>query len=96
MAKRKTIKTSKAERFLYQMLILITLVLVVGTVFGQASLSKVNLEVEKLKMELTKQEDTNESLVMKINEMASLENIQTIAEDMGLAYNNDNIKIILK
>ena len=31
---------------------------------------------------------------MVINEMISLENIQTIAESMGLAYNNDNIKTI--
>jgi len=31
---------------------------------------------------------------MKINEMASLENIQNISNDMGLAYNNENIKTI--
>ena len=31
---------------------------------------------------------------MKINEMASLENIQSVSSDMGLAYNNENIKTI--
>ena len=41
-----------------------------------------------------KVEDTNESLVMKINEMASLENIQFVSKNLGLAYNNENIKTI--
>ena len=31
---------------------------------------------------------------MKINEMASLENIQIISKNLGLSYNNDNIKTI--
>ena len=44
--------------------------------------------------EVEKQEDTNQSLAMKINEMASLENIQTISKNLGLSYNNDNIKTI--
>ena len=41
-----------------------------------------------------KAEDTNESLAMKINEMASLENIQSVSKNLGLAYNNENIKTI--
>ena len=41
-----------------------------------------------------KVEDTNESLVMKINEMVSLENIQEVSNEYGLAYINDNIKTI--
>ena len=36
----------------------------------------------------------NESLEMKINELASLENIQKVIEEEGLEYNNDNIKNI--
>ena len=31
---------------------------------------------------------------MKINELASLENIQKVIEEEGLEYNNDNIKNI--
>ena len=31
---------------------------------------------------------------MKINEMASLENIENVSSDMGLAYNNENIKTV--
>ena len=82
------------ERFLYKFSLMIIVFLVIGTIFGQTMLSKVNYEVEKLKNNLDEQKETNQSLVMVINEMISLENIQTIAESMGLAYNNDNIKTI--
>ena len=33
---------------------------------------------------------------MKISELASLDKIQAVANDMGLSYNNDNIKIVDK
>lgn len=85
---------TKVERFLYKFSLMIIVFLVIGTIFGQTVLSKVNYEVEKLKNNLDEQKETNQSLVMVINEMISLENIQTIAESMGLAYNNDNIKTI--
>ena len=52
------------------------------------------LELQKMNSEVEKQEDTNQSLAMKINEMASLENIQTISKNLGLSYNNENIKTI--
>jgi len=53
-----------------------------------------NIELQKMNSEVEKQEDTNQSLAMKINEMASLENIQTISKNLGLSYNNENIKTI--
>ena len=31
---------------------------------------------------------------MKINELASLDRIQEVADNQGLSYNNDNIKTI--
>ena len=62
--------------------------------FAKISLSSINVEVEKLGKEVTKQEKTNQSLSMKINELASLENIQAVANNEGLAYNNGNIVII--
>ena len=62
--------------------------------FAKISLSSINVEVERLSNEVTKQEKTNQSLSMKINELASLENIQAVANNAGLAYNNGNIVII--
>ncbi len=62
--------------------------------FAKISLSSINVEVERLDNEVSKQEKTNQSLVMKINELASLENIQHVANSEGLAYNNGNIVIV--
>lgn len=45
-----------------------------------------------MKRTITAQEKKNESLEMKINELASLDNIQNIIKQEGLTYNNDNIK----
>ena len=94
MAKKKGKMFTKIERFLYKSFVCLTILLIVGIVFGQVSLAKINLEVQKLKEEVEEKEELNQSLVMKINEMASLENIQNISNNMGLAYNNENIMTI--
>lgn len=62
--------------------------------FAKISLSSINVEVERLSSDVKKQEKVNQGLVMKINELASLENIQEVANQEGLAYNNNNIVII--
>ena len=48
----------------------------------------------KAKEIIEKQENINESLNMQINELASLDKIQEVAKNIGLSYNNDNIKIV--
>ncbi|MFA7120859.1 MAG: cell division protein FtsL [Bacilli bacterium] len=63
-------------------------------VFSKSVLSKTNIEVEKIQEKVDKQETINESITMKINELASLSNIQDVAKEYGLSYNNDNILII--
>ena len=56
------------------------------------------LEIKKAKEDaarlaaIKEQEKTNESISMTINELASLTKIQSVAEEQGLSYNNDNIK----
>ena len=92
--KKKKKGLTKIEKFLYKSSMAIILFLLVGIVFTSASVSKMNIELQKINNEVEKQEDTNQSLVMKINEMASLENIQAISKNLGLSYNNDNIKTI--
>ena len=64
------------------------------TVFSKAVLSKANIEVEKIQAKIDKQQGVNESLEMQKNELASLSNIQDIAKEYGLSYNNDNIIVI--
>ena len=36
----------------------------------------------------------NESLTMKVNELTSYENLNSVLKDMGLAYNNENIIVV--
>ena len=73
--------------------ILLALIIAIPTinVFSKALLSETNIKVEKLKSKIEKQESTNESLEMQIDELVSMENIQKIAEQYGLSYISDNI-----
>ena len=63
-------------------------------VYTKAELSSSNIEVEKLKKDIENQSNINESLSMKINELASLDKVREVARNVGLSYNNDNIKVI--
>ena len=92
---RKRLKMSKFERLLYIFTFVVLLMTPFALVFSQATLSEINFEVEKTKKTITTQEKKNESLTMKINELASLEKIQEIAKEQGLSYNNDNIKNVV-
>ena len=47
-----------------------------------------------MKKSISAQEKTNEGLEMKINELASLDNIREAIKKEGLTYNNENIKNI--
>lgn len=94
MKKKKKKEFTKVERFLYKSSLVIIVFLVVGIVFTSTAVSKMNIELQDMNKKVEKALDTNESLAMKINEMASLDNIQSISRNLGLAYNNENIKTI--
>ncbi len=91
---KKRLKMSKFERLLYTLALFLLVISPVSIVFSKATLSKINFEVEKQKKEIAKQEKTNESIAMTIDELASLTKIQEVAEEQGLSYNNDNIKTV--
>lgn len=92
---RKVVKIGKFERLLYTFTIVLLVISPFAIVFSQATLSKINFEVEKTKKEISTQEKKNESLSMKVNELASLDKLVAIANLEGLSYNNDNIKLII-
>lgn len=95
MAKKgQKIKLLKGEKFMYGLLISLLLAIPMFNVYTSSLLSETNNEVEKLKNNIESQELTNQSLSMQIDELASLENIKKIAEEYGLSYINDNIKIV--
>ena len=91
---KKKVKRLKGERFLIIAIFMLMVATPLLNVFTQAKLSESNIEVEKLKQDIEYQNSINESLNMKINELASLDKIREVASNEGLTYNNNNIKVI--
>lgn len=89
-------KKSKIEKSMMMLTVFTVLCVFVSVFFLKSHLSSVNIEVEKLKKKITKQEKINESLTMKVNELVSLKNMQSVAMEEGLEYNNNNVVIIQK
>lgn len=93
-AVKKRVKISKFERLIYTFALCLAVSAPMTIVFSKATLAKINFEVEKQKKEIKDQTKKNESLSMKINELASLDKIQEVAKEEGLSYNNNNIKTV--
>ncbi len=94
MKKRKKKKLSGFERKLLFLTIVLVLFSPFATVCASSMLSKANYEVEVTREEVATQEKSNESLQMKINELASLENLQKVAKKVGLSYTSNSVKTI--
>jgi len=94
MKKRKKKGIQKLEKFIYRSFVFTTVVLVIGIIYSRATLGKINLEVQELSDIIKDEIEDNQSLAMKINEMVSLEKIQEVSDELGLTYNNDNIKSV--
>ena len=92
--KTKRIKLLKGERFFITLIIIFGTLAPVLTVASKSILSRSNIELERIRKKVEKQENINESLEMQVNELASLSSIQDIAKEYGLSYNNDNIIVI--
>ena len=92
--KGKKIKFLKGEKFFITLIILLGILSPIITVSSKSILSRSNIELERIKKRVEKQENINESLEMQVNELASLSSIQDIAKEYGLSYNNDNIIVI--
>ncbi len=90
----KRLKLLKGEIFMYFVLLALVIAIPTVNVFSKALLSETNIKTEKLRSKIVKQESTNESLEMQVNELVSMENIQKIAKLYGLSYISDNIVII--
>lgn len=93
---KKNNKSLKIEKFIYKTFVITTIFLVVGIIYSRAMLSKINLEIQDLSDKIKEEGEDNQSLAMKINEMVSLEKIQEVSNELGLKYNNDNIKSIVE
>ena len=88
---RKHVKIRFVDRILLFIIIVITVSSPVVIVYSKSKLSKSNIELERLKSKIEKQETINESISMKINELASLSNIQEVSKMYDLSYQYENI-----
>ena len=91
---RKVVRLTKGERMLYTLGILCFVFTVVIKVFSSASISNLKMDIEKMSYKIENQEKKNQSLVMQVNELTSYENLSSVLNDMGLAYNNENIIVV--
>lgn len=95
MAKRKRkVKFTKYEKVLFVITFVICASYPFASVYAKSALSEINYELESSRDEISVQNKNNESLQMKINELASLENLETVAKKMGLSYTSNSIKTI--
>ena len=94
--KKKITKRNNSERVLYRFFVIITIFLVLGIIYSRAMLGKINLEIQELSDIIKEENDDNQSLAMKINEMVSLDKIRQVSSEQGLTYNNNNIKSVLE
>ena len=94
MRKSKTGKLISIERRFMAFGAVLLLFLWGISFFMKNSLASINIEVERLNRDIKEQKEVNQSLTMKINELASLENVNVVANQVGLAYNNDNIRLV--
>ena len=90
----KKIRILKGEKVFITLIVLFGILAPILTVSSKAILSHTNIELEKTKKIIEKQQNINEGLEMQVNELASLSNIQDVAKTYGLSYNNDNIIVI--
>ena len=92
--KKNKIKIPFLEVFLWSIVALLLIAIPIRSVYVKAVLSETNIALQAAKDNLKKQADTNESLKMEINELASLDKIQLVANENGLSYNNNNVIVV--
>ena len=89
--KGKRLKLLKGEKIMYGIIVLLIALIPIFNVYTSSMITKTNIELEQLKSNIENQKEENESLSMQIDELASLQNIQEIAKEKGLSYDNTNI-----
>lgn len=93
MKKRKYLKL-RGEDTMVTIIVISMIGLLLTNFIGQAILQSSNSELQRLKSKIETQEELNAGIQMKINELASLDNALEVADNFGLEYNNNNIRVI--
>ena len=92
--RKNKIKIPFIEVFLWGIVVLLLLAIPITSVYVKAVLSETNIALQSAKDDLEKQANTNEGLKLEINELASLDKIQLVANENGLSYNNNNVIVV--
>ena len=92
--RKPKIKIPFFEGLLWCIVALLLLAIPISSVYIKAVLAETNIELQAAKDNLEKQTNANEGLKMEINELASLDKIQSVANENGLTYNNDNVIVV--
>jgi len=92
--RKNKIKIPFIEVFLWGIVVLLLLAIPITSVYVKAVLSETNIALQSAKDDLERQANTNEGLKMEINELASLDKIQLVANENGLSYNNNNVIVV--
>lgn len=94
--KKKERKLTKKEKKIYFVGVFCGICIFAAQIFFGAQISNIKMNIEKIDYKIEAQAKKNESLTMQVNELTSYENVSGVIEDMGLAYNNENIVVITK
>lgn len=92
--KKKKSKITKGEKLLYFYASFAFILMLGIKIFCGAQVGELKMNIEEIKYNIDSQSKTNESLTMKVNELTSFENVKKVVQEMGLAYNNENIIVI--
>lgn len=88
------IRVRKLEKMLLTLIAIVAILTPIAIVYTHSTLASTNIDVAILKESIEEQENINSGLSMQVDELASLSNIQNIAKEYGLSYNNNNIIVI--
>jgi len=91
---KKARQAKKKNNRTISLALILIIMLVLFNVGYKVALAQLNLEVEKLRVEVNRQAGKNQGITMKVNELSAPMNVQQVAQNMGLAYNNSNIRVI--
>ena len=91
---RKVVRLTKGEKLLYTLGFLCAVLAIFIRVFSSASISNLKMNIEKINYKIQNQERKNQSLTMQVNELTSYETLSGVLDEMGLAYNNENIVVV--
>lgn len=94
--KKRKNKITYGEKMLYTLGVLAFIGMISVQFFIGATTSNMKMQIEELNHKIDKQQNKNDSLAMQVNELTSYDNLDTVLQDMGLAYNNENIIILDK